>query len=116
MARHRFLVPGIGVRIPAPQLSVQSGYAACKRSRTSSLDGVRAVAVILVSCPRRLPQGRGSIGGDGVTMYFVLSGFLITTLALREEERTGAEPELVYIRRFFRIYPVYSRSSRSTAC
>ena len=91
MARHRFLVPGIGVRIPAPQLSVQSGYAAYKQQRYfPSLDGVRAVAVILVFIAHvGYREFWGSFGGDGVTMFFVLSGFLITTLALREEERTG---------------------------
>lgn len=110
MARHRFLVPGIGVRIPAPQLPVQSGYGAYKQQRYfPSLDGVRAVAVILVFIAhvgyRKLWD---SIGGDGVTMFFVLSGFLITTLALREEERTGRlSLSSFYIRRLFRIYPVY---------
>jgi peptidoglycan/LPS O-acetylase OafA/YrhL len=110
MARHRFLVPGIGVRIPAPQLSVQSGYAAYKQQRYfPSLDGVRAVAVILVFIAHvGYRKVWGSVGGDGVTMFFVLSGFLITTLALREEERTGRlSLSSFYIRRFFRIYPVY---------
>jgi peptidoglycan/LPS O-acetylase OafA/YrhL len=103
-------VPGIGVRIPAPQLPLQSGYAAYKQQRYfPSLDGVRAVAVILVFVAHvGYRKFWGSVGGDGVTMFFVLSGFLITTLALREEERTGRlSLSSFYIRRVFRIYPVY---------
>jgi peptidoglycan/LPS O-acetylase OafA/YrhL len=103
-------VPDIGVRVPAPQLPLQSGYAAYKQQRYfPSLDGVRAVAVILVFIAHiGYRKFWGSIGGDGVTMFFVLSGYLITTLALREEERTGRlSLSSFYIRRLFRIYPVY---------
>ncbi len=111
MARHRFLVPGIGVRIPAPQLLLDAdGYDAYKQQRYfPSLDGVRAVAVILVFTAHvAYRKFWGIIGGNGVTMFFVLSGFLITTLALREEERRGKlSLSSFYIRRFFRIYPVY---------
>ncbi len=44
----------------------------------------------------------------GVDFFFVLSGFLITTLLLREEDRTGfISLSGFYIRRSLRILPVY---------
>lgn len=47
-------------------------------------------------------------GSTGVTIFFVLSGFLITTLLLREEDRNGrVNLRAFYIRRMFRIYPVF---------
>ncbi|SES35486.1 acyltransferase family protein [Lentzea albida] len=75
--------------------------------RFPALDGLRAIAAVLVvffhyGGPDRLQ------GWVGVQMFFVLSGFLITTLMLREERRTGriALGEF-YLRRAFRILPVY---------
>lgn len=47
-------------------------------------------------------------GWIAVQLFFVLSGFLITTLALREEDRTGrVSLRGFYVRRVFRIMPVY---------
>jgi peptidoglycan/LPS O-acetylase OafA/YrhL len=47
-------------------------------------------------------------GGYGVTVFFVLSGFLITQLLLREEHDTGEISLLsFYVRRAFRLFPVY---------
>ncbi|OXM67941.1 acyltransferase family protein [Amycolatopsis vastitatis] len=47
-------------------------------------------------------------GWIAVQLFFVLSGFLITTLALREEDRTGVVSlRRFYVRRVFRIMPVY---------
>src|SRR5439155_30841 len=47
-------------------------------------------------------------GWNGVTLFFVLSGFLITTLALREEDALGAlRWRAFFVRRLFRIVPVY---------
>ncbi|MCR6481645.1 acyltransferase [Amycolatopsis sp. OK19-0408] len=47
-------------------------------------------------------------GWIAVQLFFVLSGFLITTLALREEDRTGRiSLRGFYVRRVFRIMPVY---------
>ncbi len=63
-----------------------------------ALDGLRAVAVLLVfgyHAERSwMPRG----GSIGVTMFFTLSGFLITTLLLRERSRTGR----ISLRRFYR--------------
>jgi peptidoglycan/LPS O-acetylase OafA/YrhL len=50
----------------------------------------------------------GLAGWHGVTIFFVLSGFLITTLALREEEHRGRlNLRAFYIRRCFRLFPAY---------
>lgn len=47
-------------------------------------------------------------GTDAVNLFFVLSGFLITYLLLSEHDRTGrVNVRNFYIRRGFRIYPVY---------
>jgi len=47
-------------------------------------------------------------GALGVTMFFGISGFLITTLLLREEDREGrVSLKNFYIRRMFRIVPLY---------
>jgi peptidoglycan/LPS O-acetylase OafA/YrhL len=82
------------------------------------LDGLRAVSILGVvwfhtwyTTPyypvlRTLPVLR--IGEFGVHVFFGISGFLITTLLLREEERYGAiSLKDFYIRRALRIWPVY---------
>ncbi|MFD9703607.1 acyltransferase family protein [Lentzea sp. NPDC059081] len=75
--------------------------------RFPALDGLRAIAAVLVvffhyGGPDWLQ------GWAGVQMFFVLSGFLITTLMLREERRSGRiSLKEFYLRRGFRILPVY---------
>lgn len=70
-----------------------------------ALDGVRALAVFLVIASHvGLPGFPG--GGFGVDMFFVLSGFLITTLLLEEINDTGRINILhFYVRRLLRLYP-----------
>lgn len=47
-------------------------------------------------------------GGFGVTVFFFLSGYLITTLLRREAEKTGhISLKLFYLRRVFRILPPF---------
>ncbi|MBE8525629.1 acyltransferase [Amycolatopsis sp. H6(2020)] len=77
--------------------------------RFPALDGLRAVAALLVVVAHYGgPVWVRAHGWIGVHLFFVLSGYLITTLALREEARNGrlSLPEF-YIRRTFRILPVY---------
>jgi peptidoglycan/LPS O-acetylase OafA/YrhL len=48
------------------------------------------------------------IGGKGVSLFFVLSGFLITYLLLAEDRKTGTiSIKKFYIRRVLRIWPLY---------
>jgi len=74
------------------------------------LDGLRAIAALLVVFHHARTHwlwGRLE-GWNGVTLFFVLSGFLITTLALREEDALGAlRWRAFFVRRAFRILPVY---------
>jgi peptidoglycan/LPS O-acetylase OafA/YrhL len=77
-----------------------------------SLDGVRALAILSVILHhtttgiKELPVTQ--TGFLGVDMFFVLSGFLICTLLLREQKRTGTIGlKGFYIRRSLRIFPAY---------
>ncbi|MBL0102606.1 MAG: acyltransferase [Bacteroidetes bacterium] len=48
------------------------------------------------------------VGKLGVILFFVLSGFLITYLLLKEEKKTGSiHVKQFYIRRILRIWPLY---------
>ncbi len=48
------------------------------------------------------------IGGHGVSLFFVLSGFLITYLLLAESSQTQTiQLKNFYMRRIFRIWPLY---------
>ena len=70
-----------------------------------SLNGFRAISVLLVVLAH---SGISGIvpGGLGVTIFFFLSGYLITTLMLVESERFGNISILnFYARRFFRLAP-----------
>ncbi len=49
-----------------------------------------------------------ALGDNGVTLFFVLSGFLITYLLLKEKEVTGGVAiRDFYVRRVLRIWPLY---------
>ena len=75
--------------------------------RFAGLDGLRAIAALLVVVFHN--QGPDILQGwIGVQIFFVLSGFLITTLLLREHAATGrVDLGNFYLRRAFRILPVY---------
>lgn len=75
-------------------------------SRIPSLDGLRALAVLVVFVGHgRTDQGQWP-GYVGVTVFFFLSGFLITTLLRKELEKSGRiHLTRFYLRRTFRILP-----------
>jgi peptidoglycan/LPS O-acetylase OafA/YrhL len=74
-----------------------------------SLDGLRCVAIIPVFLSHALMTVRlpNIIPGSfGVTLFFFLSGYLITTLLRLEIERTGTVSfRQFYVRRTLRIFP-----------
>jgi peptidoglycan/LPS O-acetylase OafA/YrhL len=70
-----------------------------------SLDGLRAVAVLIVVVSHA-GYGETIPGGLGVTVFFFLSGFLITTLLIDEHDRHGAiNIKHFYMRRGYRLLP-----------
>jgi peptidoglycan/LPS O-acetylase OafA/YrhL len=84
--------------------------------RLPSLDGLRAVSIVLVLLGHlngtrnvgSIPAIRvfGDIAHLGVVVFFVISGFLITSLLLKEHEKTGRiSLKLFYARRALRIFP-----------
>ncbi|WP_031072273.1 acyltransferase family protein [Streptomyces sp. NRRL WC-3742] len=77
--------------------------------RFDALDGLRALAaVMVVFFHYARPWADGLSGWIGVHIFFVVSGFLITTLMLRERDRTGRiSLRAFYLRRIFRIWPLY---------
>ena len=84
-----------------------------KRGHFGLLDGLRFICIVMVlwhhSSLREsfdlLLLQRGFLGVD---FFFVLSGFLITTLLLREEKRHGDfSLGNFYLRRLIRIVPIY---------
>ncbi|QNK65065.1 acyltransferase family protein [Variovorax sp. PAMC26660] len=75
----------------------------------AALDGLRAVAVFLVFAAHMGGIAASKFSGWlGVHAFFVLSGFLITTLLLRERDGTGrVSLKAFYIRRTTRLVPLY---------
>jgi len=72
------------------------------------LDGLRGIAILLVlGSHMEVPGFADGAGSAGVTLFFVLSGFLITSLLLAEKTRTGrVDLKAFYIRRALRLFPV----------
>lgn len=84
-----------------------------------SLDGFRAVSIFLVITGHLLlttplpgvlaflPENF-NVSGVGVNFFFVISGFLITYLLLKEREKTNTiNFAAFYKRRFLRIFPAF---------
>ena len=87
--------------------------------RIPSLDGLRAVSIVLVIVSHLLgtrgfpwgPRALGTVGDFGylgVKVFFVISGYLITRLLIAEHERTGRiSLREFYVRRVWRIFPAF---------
>jgi peptidoglycan/LPS O-acetylase OafA/YrhL len=92
--------------------------------RIPELDGIRGIAIAMVLVwhyfaspassirfPARSPlwylQAAGSLTWSGVDLFFVLSGFLIGGILLDSRDRPDYF-RTFYVRRFFRIVPIYT--------
>jgi len=78
-----------------------------------ALDGVRALAILLVLVYHWFPEGQGinvmPNGPIGVTLFFVLSGYLISNI-LMEQQTLGTfirSFKNFVVRRALRIFPIY---------
>lgn len=81
----------------------------------AQLDGLRAIAVTAVVLFHWMPEVKQTgLGGLGVQLFFVLSGYLISGIlvdARNKADRIGAGKGQIiksfYARRFLRIFPLY---------
>lgn len=84
-------------------------------SRVPTLDGLRALSILLVllghmSGTRNFPTVPlfGLYANFGVRVFFIISGFLITSLLLKEMGKTGRiSLKDFYTRRVLRIFPAF---------
>jgi len=83
-------------------------------ARIPTLDGIRAISILFVlfghaafnPASPAIFIGLQDYANFGVRIFFVLSGFLITTLLLNEGNRHGSlSLKKFYLRRVFRIFP-----------
>ena len=73
--------------------------------RITELDALRGVAAVAITIYHLKPQAM-PLGWAFVDLFMVLSGYLITTIILRNAGRTGFLTTF-YARRSLRIWPVY---------
>ena len=85
-----------------------------QRSYFAALDGLRALAILLVifhHVRRDLADPLYALhqnGRYGVSLFFIVSGYLICTLFLREEQQRGKiSLKSFYARRAIRLFPLY---------
>jgi peptidoglycan/LPS O-acetylase OafA/YrhL len=74
-----------------------------------ALDGLRGIAILMVLITHSEVPYTHQVGGAGVTLFFVLSGFLITALLLEEHERSATiDLRAFYVRRVRRLGPAFA--------
>ncbi len=77
------------------------------------LDGLRAISILLVMGFHQLGPityffGDQFSGWAGVDLFFIISGFLISSILLKEQDRDGTfSMKNFYVRRWLRICPAY---------
>lgn len=94
------------------------GHSSLPAPRIPALDGLRGISIALVIFSHVLQTygwtqsvpfaWRLVPGATGVSVFFAISGYLISTLLLREQNSFGkVSLRGFYFRRFFRIVPAY---------
>jgi peptidoglycan/LPS O-acetylase OafA/YrhL len=77
----------------------------------TELDGIRALAALMIMLFHYVQElntgGPVTLLQTGVDLFFVLSGFLITTILLQARPGDWHEVRNFYIRRSLRIFPLY---------
>lgn len=102
--RGRKMIAAGAARSPT---SGERGSGRARALNIPSLDGIRACAVMLVFVSHAGLHGKVP-GEFGVTVFFFLSGYLITTLLRIEYEQSGSISfRAFYLRRVLRIFPPF---------
>jgi hypothetical protein len=91
--------------------------------RIPSLDGLRAISITFLVLSHMSKSGHAprifyQFAASGVSIFFVISAYLITSILLREREQTETiNLREFYVRRAYRIFPrgagIHGRSHRS---
>ena len=106
---------------PSSNAFRSDAVATVAKGRIAQLDGWRGVSILFVITGHLLNSRYSSLGpldypfpiaallaSWGVDIFFVISGFIITKLALSERDTTGSfSTRAFYVRRFFRIIPPF---------
>ena len=98
-----------------PRFAPDNQTSGDSKSRIPFLDGLRAAAILMATASHAPYAGAGAADGWfahqgdlGVRIFFLISGFLITTLLLEEFRATGTIRVFEFLkRRAFRLMPVY---------
>jgi peptidoglycan/LPS O-acetylase OafA/YrhL len=96
---------------PINRSDVSAWYA--NTNHFECLNGLRAISIIAVVWHHTASSESHFLkllgyGYHGVTFFFLISGFLITTLLLKERDRTGKiDLFAFFVRRSLRIFPLY---------
>ncbi|HEX4518269.1 MAG TPA: acyltransferase [Gaiellaceae bacterium] len=94
----------VGPAVGSPAGNGRGAIDTTRRTRVRSLDGLRAVAILLVIGLHTFSWPVN--GGVGVDLFFVLSGYLITTILLDEHAANGSiSLRAFYARRARRLLP-----------
>lgn len=105
----------VGQRSPQFRADIAAPRSAlADTTRVIELDGLRGLAAVTIVffhwSPQRLPGGWAA-----VDLFFVLSGYLITAIILRNGDRPGFL-KTFYFRRGLRIWPIYYLTVLAVAC
>ncbi|HTK58055.1 MAG TPA: acyltransferase [Sphingomicrobium sp.] len=96
----------MSVAYPSPSVTTASEPPSSARRYVPELDGLRAIAVLLVILFHSNPDGPFEGGWIGCDIFFVLSAFLITSILVEEREKTGRiRYGQFYWRRCIRLFP-----------
>jgi len=97
-------LPGTGLASPVPASPAPGAPA--RPARLPGLDALRGLAVGLVLLNHAAPDRFGAAGVLGVTVFFALSGWLITGVLMRDLDRGGRiRFGRFYGHRLLRLYP-----------
>ena len=105
----------------APSSNAPAGTPApeAARGRVPSLDGLRGISILAVLVAHALGTRNflpasavkpyiGDLGNLGVRVFFIISGFMITSLLFQEVAKSGhISLKSFYLRRTFRIFPAF---------
>lgn len=83
-----------------------------ENSYIKTLDGFRAIAILMVMFSHMLTIPKiqnffpiSEFGGKGVSIFFVISGFIITLHLINDLNTKGISLKDFYLKRFFRLMP-----------